>query len=133
MFKDVAIVYIFLRNRVSRFRQKIIHWRAGAIFLVYARKKMCIIRQPVNFFSKNDNSVNFSQKTTILWKNLWRNLWNFVETFLHVFMHLYGGEKTGMLKFFPVYSLIIPCKNFLIKLNFHSCVPPLIIPCENFL
>ena len=106
MFKDVAIVCIFLRNRVLRFRQKIIRWRAGAIFMVCARKKMCIIRQPVNFFTKNDNSVKFSQKTTILWKILWKILWNFlwkifyqfyvnidVELFLHVFLHLFGGEK----------------------------------------
>ena len=131
MFKDGDIVFVFLRNRVLRFRQKIIRWRAGAIFMVCARKKMCIIRQPVNFFTKNDNSVKFSQKTTILWRILWRNLWNFceifygnVELFLHVFLHLYGGEKTGMLKFLScVHPLIRLFKKLFTKLNFHTCVP----------
>ena len=58
MFNDVVIVCIFLRNRVSRFRQKIIHWRAGAIFLVHARKRMSM-----NVLSCTCQNI-FSQKTT---------------------------------------------------------------------
>ena len=62
-------------------------------------------RQPVNFFTKNDNSVKKSVKFSV------KKFYEFyvhidVGLFLHVFMHLRSGEKTGMLKFF-------------------SCVPPL--------
>ena len=39
---------------------------AGAIFLVRDRKKkMCIIRQPVNFYTENDTPVYFIQFFTL--------------------------------------------------------------------
>ena len=75
-------------------------------------KRMCIFRQPVNFFTKNDTPVNFSQKNDNSAKKSVKfsvkKFYQFyvhmdVEIFIHVFMHLYGGEKTDMLKFFPVY------------------------------
>ena len=130
MFKDDDIVCIFLRNRVFRFGQKIIHWRAGAIFIVYAWKKMFIIRQPVKFFTKNDNSVKFSQKTTILW----RNLWSYCEIFylkcgiiftrFHAFI---WWRKNRYVKFFScVHPLIGLFKKHFTKINFLSSVPPLI-------
>ena len=63
---------------------------------------MCIIRQPVNFFTKNDNSVKKSVKFSV--KKIYQIYVHIdVDLFLHVFLHLYGGEKTGMLEFFLVY------------------------------
>ena len=65
MFNDVAIVCIFLRNRVSRFRQKNNPLTCRCIFSSPCSEKneyeCFIIRQPVNFFTKNDTPVNFSQ------------------------------------------------------------------------
>ena len=65
MFNDVVIVCIFLRNRVSRFRQKNNPLTCRCNFSSPCSEKneyeCFIIRQPVNFFTKNDTPVNFSQ------------------------------------------------------------------------
>ena len=53
---------IFLRNHVFRFGQKIIRWRAGAIFLIYARKKNVYHSQDSKFFHKKRQSCEFSTK-----------------------------------------------------------------------
>ena len=153
MFNDGDIVCIFLRNRVSRFRQKIIQWRAGAIFLVHARKKMCIIRQPVKLFTKNDNSVNFSQIFPQIFSQTVKFsvkffVKKFYQFYVHIDVELYiRWRKTGMLNFFVYHTNVkntrassfyhcftilcsrrcgIICTCFFKKLNFLSCVPPLI-------
>ena len=59
-------------------------------------------RHSCEFFTKNDNSVKKSVKFSV------KKFYQFyvhidLELFLHVFLDLYGGEKTDMLKLFPVY------------------------------
>ena len=139
----ITLVHIFLRNRVSRFRQKnnLLKCRCNFYSLcseknVYHSSTSKFLhkkRHSSEFFTKNVNSVKNSVKFSV------KKFYQFyvhrdLELFLHVFLHLYGGEKTGMLKFFScVHPLIRLFKNFFIKLNFLSCVLPSIRLFKNFL
>ena len=50
-------------------------------------------------------------------------LWN-VELFLHVFLHLYGGEKTGMLKFLSCTPIDKTIQKNFYKIKFsYLCTP----------
>ena len=57
----VVIVCIFLRNRVFHLRQKYSADVQLQFLWPMLGNEFFIIRQPVNFFTKNDTPVNFSQ------------------------------------------------------------------------